>query len=54
MLDHGDDVHITIDVDLVEKLVRVPLRVWVFEHPNELAAFDQGDDLLKADSALSA
>src|SRR5437667_3490125 len=50
--DHRHDVDIPVDFNLVEKLVRVPFRVWVLQHLNELATFDQGDDLLKADPAL--
>src|SRR5436190_19192405 len=50
--DHRHDVDIPVDFNLVEKLVRVPFRVWVLQHLNELAVLDQGDDLLKADPAL--
>jgi hypothetical protein len=32
--DHRHDVHIPVDVNLVQKPVRVPFRVWVLQHLN--------------------
>src|ERR1700730_1909412 len=50
--DHRHDVDIPVDLNLVQKLVRELSPVRVLQHLNELAAFDQGDDLRKADPAL--
>ncbi len=50
--DDWDDVNISTYIDFVEKLVGIALAVVMFQHLNEMAAFNQRDDLFEADSAL--
>jgi hypothetical protein len=50
---HGNDVYIAVHVNLIEELVRILLGVAVLKHPNELAALDEGNNLLEADAALA-
>lgn len=50
--DNRNDVAVPIHIDLVEKLVRIAFAVVMFQHPNEMAALDQRDDLFEADPSL--
>lgn len=50
--DDWDDVSISTYIDFVEKLVGIAFAVVLFQHLNEIAAFNQRDDLFEADSAL--
>jgi len=50
--DDRDDVYISVNIDFIEKLVGIALAVVMFQHLNEIAAFDQSDDLLEADSSF--
>ena len=50
--DDWDDVNISTYIDFVEKLVGMAFAVVMFQHLNEMAAFNQRDDLFEADSAL--
>lgn len=50
--DDRDDVDISINIDLIEKLVGIALAVVMFQHLNEMAAFNQRDDLFETDSAI--
>src|ERR1700730_247000 len=50
--DHWDDINVAINIHFVQELVRVSRLVRVLKHLNELAAFDQSDNLLKADASF--
>jgi hypothetical protein len=50
--DVRDDIEISTHIDLIEKLGGIALAVVMFQHLNEIAAFDQRDDLLEADSSF--
>ncbi len=47
--DDRNDVDISIHIDCIEKLIGIALAVVVFQYLNEIAAFNQRDDLLEAD-----
>ena len=47
-----DDVYVPIHIDCIEQLVGIALAIVVFQHLNEMAAFNEGDDLLEADPSF--
>ena len=48
-----NDVDISINVDFIEQLVGVALTVMMFQYLDEIAVFDQRNNLLEADSSFS-
>ena len=50
--DDRDDIEISIHIDLIEQLGGIALAVVMFQHLNEIATFDQRDDLFEADSSF--
>lgn len=51
--DDRNDIDVTVNIDFIEKLVGIALPIMMFQDLNEMAAFDQCNDLLEADSSLA-
>jgi len=50
--DDRDDVYVPIHIDLREQLVRIARVVVVFQHLDEMAAFDQRDNRFEANASF--